>query len=620
MTNDKATPSDKTSFSDGLTRDLRNAGHTLRNGWASAGVGWRNQVRRWQRARLDYVVVPVGGSLPERRGPKPSFWARFLPLPGEPVSLELLDQRLRIIAEADNVRGVVIVMRELNAGTASLQSLRQMLLRLRAAGKEVVVYTPHLDLANYYVATAADRIVAPPGARFEVLGLYAEVLFLKDALARVGLRADVIQVSPYKTAGDQLSQSEMSPAYREQLDWLLDEQYDILTSEIADGRGLDPEALRALIDRAPFTVEDAREHGLIDLVAYDDELPALLAPSRPGQPVTGDEAQGPPPDATQSEAAGAPARPRLATWDAARRMMLEKHHPRTSRFIGVISVEGLIAMGPSRQPPLELPVPFLGGLTAGEQTLVGLLRRAEKLDDMAALILHIDSAGGSALASDLIARQLQQFAARKPLVVYMGNVAASGGYYIAAGAGHIVSQPLSVTGSIGVILARLDAEGLYDLLSVNRTVLTRGEHAGLMRDSGHMSDGQRAILRQSVMDTYERFKLVVSEGRGLPIETVDEIGGGKVWTGSQALKHGLVDNQGSFCDAVLQAARMANLDTSDLAGVRTVNLFARSSTYTLPAMAPDKSTEVLARLLGGEELRHWLDQPLLLAPLELRLR
>lgn len=619
MTNNQPTkPKLAPTMGQALRRDLRAAGRSLADGWHAAGINLRNALRRLRKARLDYVVLPVGGPMPERNGPPRGFIERRLPLPADPLTLQTLNYQLRAVADADNVRGVVFVFRGFGAGLATLQNFRAAVARLRAAGKEVIVYTPYLDLAHYYAAAAADGIIAPPGAHFEFLGLFTEVTFLKDALAKVGVAAEVVQISPYKTAMDRYARDDMSPEHREQLNWLLDEQYDMLTADIAADRHLDVAMLRGMIDRGPLTAEAARAAGLIDGVAYDDELPAWLAQrhkslapeSEPGEEM-------PVPPATTGKA-----RPpaKLKRWDEARELLMERPRRRSRRYVGVVSLEGLIAMGPSRRPPIELPIPLFGGHTAGEQTVVGLLRRLERLDDMAALIFHVDSGGGSALASELIGRQLEQLAAKKPVVVYMGNAAASGGYYVSAPAHHIMSQRATITGSIGVIQAKLSTAGLYDRLAVNRVTLARGEHAGLYRDSDPMTAEERIIFERTIDEIYDQFVGVVARGRHLERERVKEIGGGRVWTGRQASDLGLVDSFGDFGDAIKKAAELAALSIDDDHTIPVSNFFSRSSGYVLPASGPAQALNEVVRLLAGDEARQLIARPLMLLPYHLRFR
>ncbi len=607
-------PEPPPSAGQALRRDLQAAGRSLADSWHTAGINLRNALRRLRRARLDYVVLPVGGPLPERNNPPRGFIERRLPLPADPLSLQELNRRLRIVADADNVRGVLFVFRGFGAGLATLQNFRAAVARLRAAGKEVIVYTPYLDLAHYYAAAAANCIVAPPGAHFEFLGLYTEVTFLKDALAKVGVAAEVVQISPYKTAMDRYARDDMSPEHREQLNWLLDEQYDMLTADIAADRQMDVPTLKALIDRGPLTAEAALAAGLLDGVAYDDELPVWLA--RRGSESEAAKAVAPQTGAVLKSHP----QTKLKRWDEARRLLMERPRRHSRRFVGVVSLEGLIAMGASRRPPIELPIPLFGGQTAGEQTVIGLLRRLERLDDMAALIFHVDSVGGSALASELIGRQLEQLAAKKPVVVYMGNVAASGGYYVAASARHIMSQRATITGSIGVILAKLSTAGLYDRVGINRVTLARGEHAGLYRDSDPMTAEERTIFERTIDEIYDQFVSVVARGRSLDHERVRAVGGGRVWTGRQARELGLVDSFGDFGDAIKKAAELAALPTDDDHAISVSNFFALSSGYVVPASGPAQAVNEIVRLLAGEEARQLVGKPLMLISYHLRFR
>lgn len=550
-------------------------------------VGLRNWFRRLRRARTDYVVMPLGGTLPERAGPPRRFFQRFLPFPDPPFSVQELNTRLWRIAQAENVPGVILVFTGFTAGLSTLQNVVRAITRLQEAGKEVIVYTPYLDVPHFLVACAADRIIVPPGANFEVLGLRTETLFLKDALQRIGVKVDVIQISPYKTAGNIVGESSITPEHEEQLSWLLDDRYDQITAGMATGRGLDQSTLQAMIDQAPFPAEKALEKGLIDHVAYEDELSRLLAPQ--------DEEK-----AT------------LSTWPEARRLMLEKVVRRSRQFIGVISLEGTIVPGPSRQSPVDIPIPFVGGNLAGEETITGLLRRVEQVPGMAALILHVDSPGGVALSAELIGRQVERLAHKMPVLVYMGNVAASGGFYVAAPGQHIMCQPGTLTGSIGVVSGRANTDGLYEMLQVNRTILSRGARAGLYADSGELSAPNRAALWDMIVDTYTRFKQVVAEGRNLPFESLDAICEGRVWTGRQAQEHQLVDSFGDFVDAIGRAAEMAGLP-GDPAQVSVANIYpAGRDTFTIPQPYP-LPQELLAFI--NEGARQWLNgRPLTLMP------
>lgn len=607
----------ETSSGERLRNELKRYGQTVTHRFATAGAELRNERRQRRRLYADFVVMPVGGTLPERDGPPRTFWQRRLPLRSSPgLTIETFDRRVQQLIDADNVRGVILLFRSFSAGLASLESFRQAMLRLRAAGKICVVYTPYLDMRHFYLATAADKIIVPPGTRFEVLGLYTDVIFLKDALARIGVQADVIQISPYKTALDRLGQSDMTDEYREQLNWLLDEQFDLLTAAMAEGRGLTQSGIQRDIDEAPFAAHVALEHGLIDHIAYDDELAELLAQIYPREvtPIRSRRQK----NAGDGETKKSATRAKLVNWSEASSIMLEKPRKRIKRYVGVITLEGAITMGPSRQPPIELPIPFIGGSTSGEQTLVSLLRKAEKMPDLAAVVLHIDSGGGSALASELIGRQVQRLAEKKPVVVYMSNIAASGGYYVAAPGRHIIAQPVTITGSIGVITGHISTTGLYEMLSVNRVALRRGAHAGLYSDPAPLDDTQREIYWRGIDETYGQFKETVASGRNLPFESLDPICEGRVWTGRQALKQRLVDSHGNIQDAIAKATELAELGVDDILSVPVVNLYARSSGYVVPAAqnspVPQSLTEMLEQWLAGDRIREWHGRPLTLMP------
>jgi protease IV len=590
------------SFFNTLIEELRDAWQGLWIYLRRGMAGLRNRLRRARRLQIDYIVIPLGGSLPERAGPRRSFIQRQLPLPPEPLSLEALNARLRAVADAGNVKGVIFVFQGLSTGLASLQSLRQSLIRLRKAGKETIVYTPYVDVPHYYVATAADRIIIPPGSHFEVLGLRSEAIFLKDALAQVGVQVEVVQISPYKSSGNMFSKSDVTPEQQEQMEWLLDENYDMLTAAMATGRGQEQAEIQALINRAPLPAEEALAAGLVDHVAYEDELAALLGPGEASGPGRKEEEQ--------------QRRARLVTWQKGRSMLLEKVRHRARRYVGVVSLEGIITMGPSRQPPIDVPIPLIGGPTAGEQTITQLLRRAERNNRIAAVVFHVDSRGGSALASDLIWRQVQRITRRKPVVVYMGNVAASGGYYVSGAANHIVAQPGTITGSIGVLSGHLSSTALYEKIQINRVALKRGERAGLYSDEEPLDEERRQVLWDNIVHIYERFKQVVADGRHLPVAELDPICEGRVWTGRQAAAHGLVDSHGDFVNAVYRAAEMAGLPTGDDDEVTAVNVHAKERDYLLPRPFPAAGEVV--RFLTGRHLAALWREPLLLLPFDLR--
>lgn len=527
---------------------------------------------------------------------------------------------------------------------ATLQNFRSAVLRLRDAGKEVVVYTPYLDLPHYFAATAADRIIIPPIAQFEVLGLRSETVFLKDVLAQVGIEADVVQISPYKSAFDPLGKSEMTPQLREQNNWLLDSIFSTVTEAMAVGRDKTQDEIKSLIDQSPLFAEEALAFGLVDALSYEDTLVYELAKTEDEEPgyalETPNSIELPdsndPPDSVDSPkpaesinsnngrsengetAEKDEERPKasLKTWPEARGMLLEKPIRPSRKYVGVVTLAGTIVMGPSRQPPIDIPLPILGGAMAGEETIIQLLRDAEADEKMAALIFHIDSGGGSGLASDLIWRQIERIVRKKPVLAYMGDVAASGGYYVAAAANHIMAQPLTITGSIGVITAHVNTAELYEKVRANRVSISRGKRANLYSDEGPLTTEERDVLWTSVVEMYQQFKKVVADGRDLPITELDDICEGRVWTGEQAQGHGLIDSIGDFQDAIEKAAELAGLPEEPGQKIQAYSLFSPERQFRLPK--PFEAAGEIIRLFSAEQWRQMVGRPLMMMPYRIK--
>jgi protease-4 len=560
--------------------------------------------------------MPIGGTLPERSGPRRSFIQRQLPFPPEPVSMQSINDRLRFIATADNVKGVVFIFQNISAGLAKLQNLRRSIERVRADGKEVIVFTPYLDLAHFFVASAADRIIAPPSTTFDVLGLNSEVVFLKDALDRLGVVADVLQISPYKTAFNMFDKSDITPQQREQIDWLLDDLYQLITNSIAEGRNLSQDTIRELIDGAPLSSEEALAAGLVDDLAYEDTLVYILATE--SESTDADSESDDPAEAKTEESDKPKPKASLVSWPAAKDMLLEKARKPTKKYIGVVNLEGNIVMGLSRQPPIDVPIPLpiISGAAAGEATIVKQLRRVEKDRRLVALIFLIDSNGGSPLASDIIWRQVQRIAQKKPVLAYLGDTAASGGYYVSLAADHIMAQSATITGSIGVISAHISTGGFYEKIDVNRVGISRGARAAMHSDLRPLNQDQRQVLWDLIVDTYKRFKRAVADGRELDYSELDPICEGRVWTGKQAVEHRLVDSNGDFVDAINLAAEMAELPIDDEHEIPVVDIYPGGRGYIIPS--PFTAADELARLFSTEQYRQYFGRPMVLMPYNLK--
>lgn len=493
----------------------------LRRGLFAFG-NWRRG-----RAKLDWVMLTLPAQIPAL--PEPRSWLQQRVLGKAPMSLSDLRRLFERIADDPRPKGIILTLRGVQLSLADLQTLRGMLLKLRASGKRIICYAQGYDNATYTLASAADEIVLQPGGDLMTLGLYSEVTFLKDALDWAGVQMDSVAITPYKGALDSLTRSEPSPEGREQLDWLLDSRYEQLIAAIAEGRKMTPEAVRSMIDTAPHLDDEALKAGYVDAVETEEALHRRLASEH------------------------------IVTLEFAGKKLRQKWRQPSEKYVALLHLSGTMIQGESRKPPVHLPVPFVGDETMGDVTVVQQVRVLMKNKAAAAVILYIDSGGGSAAAAEAMTAALAELAADRPLVVYMNGVAASGGYYIATPAQWIVAQPGTITGSIGVISAKAVTGGLYARLRVNRTSFARGANADFLSDGAAFTEAQRARMKASIERIYQQFIAHVARSRKLTLDQVDAVGGGRVWTGEQALKHGLVDELGDLQVALKKARALASL-------------------------------------------------------------
>ena len=490
----------------------------------------RNGYTRLFKSPPDFVVFEVGGGLPEFDSKVGFLRRRLAPAPA-PLSLSEARRRLGRISGDGRVRGVVLRIQNLDAGWASLEELRREISDFRDRGGRVVAYLTEPDTRSYYLACAADEILVTPLATMAVTGIRTRISFFKDALAAVGVEAEVFAVSPYKSAYDTFARLDFSDEAREQAGRLLDRRYTELVEAVAEGRKITAEEAREKIDKAPYSASEAREEGLIDGAYYEDELPARL----------GDVGQ----------------KARISEWGAARKTLRMPYRGRPRRRVGLVTLSGAIVRGKSRKLPI--PLPLLGDEQAGSDSVVAALRLAERNKKVAAVLFYVDSRGGDSLASDLIWREVQRINEKKPVVVLMGNAAASGGYYVSASAGHVVARRNTITGSIGVISLRPVARDLYEKLRINPTALQRGARANFFDVRIPPSGDEREVLGDQVSKIYGEFKDRVVRGRDLDPGRLEGLAGGRVWTGGEALENGLIDEIGGWRTALNKARELAGV-------------------------------------------------------------
>jgi protease-4 len=416
--------------------------------------------------------------------------------------------------------GLLVTLKSYAGGMATALSLREVLLRLRKARRRVVVHLPGgVDTKGYFIASGADEIYAFPGAEVALLGFASGGVYVREALAKTGVVAEVLAHGKYKSAGESLTHDKMSEPQREQLGALLDRMYGSVRDALLTERGLTPAEATQAIDQGLHRIPEAVTAKLVDAALFDDEVVTKLSP-----------------DPKVRRAV-----PAMEYLGARRATKLGSDR---APCIGVVRVHGGIARGES-----------LFGRGALEGDVILAVRAARESRKVRGVVLHVDSPGGSALASARMHRELELLASEKPLVVSMANVAASGGYYVAAPAHAIVAQPLTVTGSIGVISARFAVGPVLRRFGIHVDTLKRGARADLYDTVHPLRDDERRAIEHEIGETYREFIAVVARGRKKSVDEIEALAQGRVWTGEDAHARGLVDVLGGFDVALAEARR-----------------------------------------------------------------
>ncbi len=499
--------------------------------------------------------------------PRP-FWQRFVSQPR--LSVKELGERFDAIGRDSRTKGVILHLRPVPMPMATIQDLRELVAKLRSSGKRVVAWAPFYTTGTYYLASACDEILLMPAGIVRPLGFSSTGVFLAEGLARIGIKADFVQISPYKSAADPLTKSKMSPEVREQLTWLLESNHNELVRAVGESRHVSEDAAGKLIDSSPYTDSAALEQRVVDGLLPEEQLPDHLG--------------------------GGEQLARIATWDQARRK-LPSRRPTSGRgtYVAVMRVEGTIVDGRSGRLPVAPPieVPLLGEDRAGDLSIVPLARQVAADRHAAAAVLFVNSRGGSATASEAMRQAIDLIGKRKPLVIAMGAAAGSGGYLVATPGKWIVARPGTLTGSIGVLTGKLVTGGLFSKLAVNRETIAFGQHVTLEGDDDPFTDDERRIVQLEIDRVYELFVEAVGSSRGMTRDEVHPIAAGRVWTGSQALERRLVDELGGIEAALRKARSLAGLD--DATPAREV----RAPRKPVPPRALPTAAGLVAYLLEG---------------------
>jgi protease-4 len=478
-----------------------------------------------------YLMVNLGGSFTE--APKASLLQELLS--GGQQNLTDMILQLRKAALDLRLKGAVLRISPMNLSFAELQDLRDALTHLRKAGKEVIAWVMGEDgsgVAEYYLASAANRIYYAENTLLPLLGLRANYIFLGGLWEKLDIDMQVEKIREYKTFGDLLIGREMTKAHREMANSLLDSLNHQLLHDIAEARELTPEAVQTLIDGPTMTPADFQRVGLIDGIRYfDDVLDSLKA-------------------AGETEA-------KTVSMSTYRRVKPSVLGLQPEAKIALVYGIGGIVTGQSDWRAT--------GANMGSDTIVAAIDHAAKDDTIAAIVFRVDSPGGSPLASDQIWHAVVRAKSKKPVIVSMSGAAASGGYYIAAGATRIVAQPATLTGSIGIVFSHANIAGLLGKLGIHTATVSRGAHARLLSLTKSWSPEERQQIQRLMEDLYDTFTQKVAQGRHMAVSKVDEVGRGRVWTGAQAKEIGLVDELGGLTTALQIAKEQIGLSANAVA-------------------------------------------------------
>ncbi len=474
------------------------------------------------------LALRVSGTLPDYSPDDP-----FKKILGGPdQSLTGLVMQFKKAKVDNRIKAILLDINMSGVGWGKAEEIRDAITDFRSSGKPVYAYIEFGLNKEYYIATACDKIIVPPPGVLFVNGLAADVMFFRGSLDKLGIYPDIYQIGKYKSAGDMFTQKEMTDAHREYVNQLLDDLYNRFVNTIAQSRKKSPDEVRTIIDNAPYNAIKAREAGLIDDAMYRDDLEKQIKKQL----------------GYKDTDTFAPVRSADYRDVSPESLGLNK-----GERLAVIYSSGEINSGSSQNSPT-------GDQSIGSDTVAKALNDAAADNTIKAIVLRVDSPGGSGLASDVIWHAVEMANAKKPVVVSMSDVAASGGYYISASASKILAQPSTITGSIGVVAGKPVMRGFYDWLGISNEYILRGKTAGMFRATEKFSDEERVKFEEWVKTTYyQDFVPKVAKGRKQDPQFIDSVGQGRVWTGAQAKDRHLVDEFGGLDRAIDVAKQLAKI-------------------------------------------------------------
>jgi protease-4 len=510
------------------------------------------------------LVLHLEGEFPEQ--PPVELPLPFLEQQQSPTLVETW-QLLHKGAADSRIKALVLEPRDLSVGWAKLQELRDSVLEFKKSGKPVYAFLRGAGTKEYYVATAADRVFMAQEDELDVKGLRVELMYLKGTLDKLGVQAEFEHVGKYKDAPDMFTRTSSSPETREVMNQILDQYFGNLVDTMAAGRKRPPADVRALMDNGPFVGKEALDGGLVDALLFEDEMFTRLKEQAKLSDIkkVGER------DYARASVPGLEGRTRVA----------------------LVVGQGDITRGGTNEGPSD------SGITASG--MVRLMRQVENDSTIKGVILRIDSPGGDGIASDDILHEAKVLSQKKPMVISMSDLAASGGYFMAMTGDPIVAYPNTLTGSIGVFFGKANLKGLYDKIGITKETLQRGRFANIDTDYGPLSEPARAKLRTEIEVFYRGFVQKVADGRKRKYDEVEPLAQGRVWLGAQAKENGLIDELGGLDKAVEMIRQRAKIAASEK--ITLVTYPPRRSIFELLFNRTDDTAALARAFLGKLPIR-----------------
>jgi protease IV len=512
------------------------------------------------------LVIDAMGQIEEQRAP--DIFSAFSGTT-TPVLHDYVDA-IDTAATDPHITGLVVRIAPLETGWGKLQEIRAHLLRFRKSGKPSICYLGYDGIGNpeYFLASACQQIWLVPTAPVSIRGMMAEALFLRGTLDKLKVVPEFYHIAEYKTAGNTFTEKKFTPAHKEEVEGLLHSIYLQYLSDTSQARGMSSAQFEALVNRGPFSSKDAVENKIVDRLGYWDQLQSYFKKQGKG-------------------------------WNP---ISLNHYRPYVKNDgrtrIAVVHATGLIVSGDSGTTPG-------GGFVMGGDSVASDIREARMDSGIKAIVLRVDSGGGSVVGSEVIRREVELANYAKPVVVSMSDVAASGGYWIAAPARKIVADPATITGSIGVLIGKMNVSGLYNLLGISTDFVATSDNATLFSDQQNFTPTQRAYIEKSLNETYADFTKGVAEGRKMPVEAVDKVAKGRVWSGAQAKQLGLVDELGGLDRAIEIAKQLSHIPADE--SVHIVR-YPEEKTFFQQLLEREKDNNMSERQTLESILRHIVSQ------------